>query len=117
MLFLPRVDTWWDVTTETFQATLNSALSSLLPSTPLLVLATAECQWEELPSRLKDIFADVGSQSFTLTVPSVDQRMRFFYNVLMEKPFQHPPSRPKLLSGEGGGRPLRSSVSVYSAVA
>ncbi len=100
ILFLPRLDSWWEVTSETFQVTLFSSLSSLLPSTPLLILATAECPWEELPAKLKEVFADVGSQTFSVLPPSLDQRKQFFYDVLLEKPFHPPPSRPKLVSGE-----------------
>lgn len=98
ILFLPRLDSWWHVTTDTFQATLLSALSSLLPSTPLLILATAECLWEELPAKLREVFGDVGSQTFTVLPPSLEQRKQFFYEVLLEKPFLPPPSKPKPLT-------------------
>ncbi len=99
ILFLPRLDSWWEVTSETFQMTLLSSLTSLLPSTPLLVLATAECLWEELPPKLKEVFPDTGSQAFNVVPPTLDQRKLFFYEVLLEKPFLPPPSKPKLLSG------------------
>lgn len=100
ILYLPRLDSWWDVTSETLQMTLLSLLSSLPPSTPLLVLATAECLWEELPPRLREVFADSAAQSFTVAAPSLEQRKQFFYEVLLEKPFQPPPPKPVMLSGE-----------------
>ena len=100
ILYLPRLDAWWGVTSETFQMTLISSLSSLLPSAPLLVLATAACQWEELPDRLREVFPDAGSQSFAVVPPSLEQRKLFFYEVLLEKPFLPPPPKPKLLSGK-----------------
>ncbi len=100
ILYLPRLDSWWGVTSDTFQMTLLSFLSSLLPSTPMLVLATAECSWQDLPSQLQEVFPDAGSQSFSVEPPSLEQRKVFFYEVLLEKPFLPPPPKPKLLSGE-----------------
>ena len=99
ILFLPRLDSWWDVTPETFQMTFLSCLSSLPPSTPLLVLATAECPWQQLPERLRSVFMDTGSRFFTVRGPSLNQRKKFFYKVLLEKPFQPPPPKPLPLSG------------------
>ena len=59
IFYLPRIDTWWDVTTETFQSTLTSSLISLPPSTSLIVVATAECTWQELSPSLKQLFSSV----------------------------------------------------------
>ena len=62
IVYLPRVDSWWDVTTETFQATFTSSLLSLPSSTSLVVIATAECPWSELCPSLKELFSFVSSK-------------------------------------------------------
>ena len=62
IVYLPRVDSWWGVTTETFQATFTSSLLSLPPSTSLVVIATAECPWNELCPSLKKLFSFVSSR-------------------------------------------------------
>ena len=59
VLYLPHVDSWWGVTTETFQATFTSSLLSLPPATSLVVVATAECTWDDLCPSLKTLFSFV----------------------------------------------------------
>ena len=59
VIFIPCISSWWDVTTETFQAMFLSTLLSLPSSTPLFVLATSECPWSELPSALREVFKGV----------------------------------------------------------
>ena len=59
VVFIPRISSWWGVTTEALQATFLAALLSLPSSTPLLVLATAEEKWAELPRPLRDVFRGV----------------------------------------------------------
>ena len=59
VVFIPRISSWWDVTTETFQAMFLSTLHSLPSSTPILMLATSECHWGELPAALREVFEGV----------------------------------------------------------
>ena len=68
VLYLPRLNSWWSVTTETFQATFTSCLLSLPPSTSLIVIATAECPWNDLPSSLKRLFDMVSIYQYILVV-------------------------------------------------
>jgi len=100
LLYLPRVDCWWNVTSETFQVTLISSLSSLPPSTPLFILATTECMWEELPDKLRALFGNTDTHSYMVLPPDLNQRNQLFYDVLLEKPLQPPPHTPRFLSGE-----------------
>lgn len=91
------------MTSATVQVTLLASLSSLPPSTPLFILGTAECKWEELPGDLRDVFGDASSHSFMLPTPSLVQRKQFFYDILLVKPLQAPPPVPTLLSGRRVG--------------
>ena len=59
VVFIPRISSWWDVTTETFQAMFLSTLHSLPSSTPILMLATSECPWGQLPAALREVFEGV----------------------------------------------------------
>ena len=59
IVYLPRINSWWEVTPETFRATLFSVVYSLPPTTPLLVLATAECPFNKLPVAIKELFKQV----------------------------------------------------------
>ena len=51
-VIIPQISSWWDVTTETFQAMFLSTLHSL-PSSTAIMLATSECPWGELPAALR----------------------------------------------------------------
>jgi len=95
VIFIPRISSWWDVTTETFQAMFLSTLLSLPSSTPLLVLATSECPWSELPSALREVFKGGSNELFVARRPSLEQRQLFFFPVLLTKPTQPPPPRPR----------------------
>ena len=44
------MDLWWDLVNETVQRTLNSLVSRLKPSDPLLLLATSSTPYRDLPS-------------------------------------------------------------------
>ena len=59
IVYVPRISSWWDIVPGTFHATFLSILYSLPTDTPLLVLATAECPWTDLPPLLKDLFREV----------------------------------------------------------
>ena len=59
VVFIPRISSWWDVTTEAFQAMFLSTLHSLPSSTAILMLATSECPWGELPAALREVFEGV----------------------------------------------------------
>lgn len=49
ILYIPHIGNWWDVVAETLKATFISLLQDLEPTTPVLLLATAEIQHSELP--------------------------------------------------------------------
>ena len=59
VLYLPLVASWWGVAADTVRATFLSCLLSLPPSSPVLLLATAECPWTELHHTLRDVFCEV----------------------------------------------------------
>ena len=42
MLYIPRVDAWWSMTSDTFRATFTYCILSLPSFCPLLILCTAE---------------------------------------------------------------------------
>ena len=60
-VIIPLISSWWDVTTETFQAMFLSTLHSL-PSSTTIMLATSECPWGELPAALREMFEGVRNE-------------------------------------------------------
>ena len=80
IIYLPRVDTWWDVTTETFRATFTSSLLSLPPSTSLVVMATAECPWRQLCPSLKCLFSLVSCVCVVFVNVNVRVCVRYYTN-------------------------------------
>ena len=128
IIYIPRINNWWDVTSETFHATLLSLILSLPPTTPLFLLTTAECHYHNLPAILQEVFREVisqfdsnlnslnfgcvsrfvihfllfyyqNSEAFTLSFPTLDERRRFFHNLLLKRTIEPPPRKPKPLSG------------------
>ena len=123
IVYLPRVDTWWDVTSDTFKSALLSAAISLPSHTPVLLLATSEClpgltlknsiflsptllnvvfvsSPENLPLSLQQVFPPVVGVCYQTLLPSAEDRNSFFSDVLLHKALQPPPHRPRPTNGK-----------------
>jgi SpoVK/Ycf46/Vps4 family AAA+-type ATPase len=52
VLYIPKLDIWWNLVPQTVQALLVSRLAGLEPFTPLLLLATSNSPFDELPEEV-----------------------------------------------------------------
>ena len=59
IIYIPRMGSWWEVTTDTFRETFLALVHALPSSSPVLILATSEQPVDQLPDDLKELFSGV----------------------------------------------------------
>lgn len=52
IIYIPTLDKWWELVTEAVRVILISQMSQLNPNTPILLLATADKLYKELPDEV-----------------------------------------------------------------
>ena len=77
ILYLPHIRLWWESANATLRATLLTLLDDIPPNLPVMLLATADCERNELDEELAEAFA--GEQrSYALTKPKDAERKEYF---------------------------------------
>ena len=76
VLYLPRLDTWWEAAGPMLRATLCLLLDDIPADLPVLVLATSDVEHGQLPTELAALFA--GDFVHTLGPPGQQERLLFW---------------------------------------
>ncbi|KAJ8925460.1 hypothetical protein NQ315_009294 [Exocentrus adspersus] len=98
IVYIPSIDQWWELVSETVRAILITQLTQLDPNIPILFLATADKLYSQLPSELKDIFSFYRNEVMEVTVPNAEMRKLFYKPLVIDsslKPSRQPRERPK----------------------
>lgn len=92
IIFIPNIDTWFDVMTHSAKATLSGLLRNLRSNEKILLLGIAERSFEELDTEVKMTLGFLSEMNnMTLTNPSMKARKKFFESVekaLLMKPYE-----------------------------
>eukprot|EP00178_Gracilaria_changii_P024856 TRINITY_DN753_c0_g1_i1.p1 TRINITY_DN753_c0_g1~~TRINITY_DN753_c0_g1_i1.p1 ORF type:complete len:1500 (+),score=256.56 TRINITY_DN753_c0_g1_i1:3904-8403(+) len=80
ILYLPHMQLWWESASESLQTTLIIALKDIPSDLPMLVLATAEKQLQDLPQELTELFGEV----VELGAPSEQHRRDLFAPLIQQ---------------------------------
>lgn len=74
VIYIPTIEKWWSLVSETVRAIFLSSLSQLDPNIPILFLATADIQYKHLPepvsTKRNTFYVYVKSNIFVLKVSS-----------------------------------------------
>ncbi|EDV23128.1 uncharacterized protein TRIADDRAFT_58090 [Trichoplax adhaerens] len=83
VLFLPRIETWWSVASDSLRATICGLLCDLQPSLPILLLATSDCEnfTGSLPTILRELQITKDA-CFHINSPDYYARYLYFKEVL-----------------------------------
>lgn len=82
IVYIPAIDKWWLLVSETLRAIFKSQLSSLDPNIPILFLATSETVYDSLPTEIQRLFSHYRKEVLELTPPTSELR-RFFFKPLI----------------------------------
>lgn len=92
IIFIPNIDTWFDVMTYSAKATLSGLLRNLRSNEKILLLGIAERSFDELSTEVKMTLGFLNEMNnMTLTNPSMKARRVFFESVehaLLMKPYE-----------------------------
>ncbi|CAG9830242.1 unnamed protein product [Diabrotica balteata] len=98
IVYIPNIDTWWSLVSDTVRAIFNSQLTSLEPNIPLLFLATADNSYESLPEEVQKLFSYYRKEVIEVAAPTADLRRLFYKPLIIEsslKPVKNARELPK----------------------
>ncbi|XP_072379827.1 ATPase family AAA domain-containing protein 2-like isoform X1 [Diabrotica undecimpunctata] len=98
IVYIPNIDTWWSLVSDTVRAIFNSQLTSLEPNIPILFLATAENLYESLPEEVQKLFSYYRKEVIEVEAPTADLRRLFYKPLIIDsslKPVKNARELPK----------------------
>ncbi|XP_066590980.1 ATPase family AAA domain-containing protein 2-like isoform X2 [Prorops nasuta] len=90
IIYIRSVDQWWELVPETVKAVFLCRIASLDPSLPILILATSDTKYEELPHQIKNLFSVFRGEVYSMKKPTADQRSIFFRPIFMIQSIKPP---------------------------
>ncbi|XP_047120172.1 ATPase family AAA domain-containing protein 2-like [Schistocerca piceifrons] len=95
VIYVPGISQWWSLVAETLQAVFLSNLRLLNPSIPILLLATSDVPYKNLPHQVKELFSDYRGEVIKVGKPNAAKRRAFFAPIFTVVPLRHPKPRRK----------------------
>ena len=86
VIYIPRMASWWEVTTDTFKETFLALIHALPSSSPVLILATSEQSVEQLPDDLKVLFSAVSNPYLNLCISHTHTHVHTHINACFVRP-------------------------------
>nr|XP_046154722.1 ATPase family AAA domain-containing protein 2B isoform X2 [Oncorhynchus gorbuscha] len=83
VVFMPHICDWWDSVSDTVKNTFLSLLQDVPSFTPLLILATTETCYTQLPQEVQLMFQRTYGEVVSLSPPGEEDRRRFFTDLLL----------------------------------
>ncbi|XP_063905378.1 ATPase family AAA domain-containing protein 2-like [Zophobas morio] len=93
VIYIPNIDNWWSLVSETVKSILDAQLSQLDPNIPILLLATADTTYDNLPDEIQNIFSRYRKEVYQLDLPNDCNREAFFKPLLIDTCLKSP--RPR----------------------
>ncbi|KAK2577983.1 hypothetical protein KPH14_008415 [Odynerus spinipes] len=90
IIYIRSIDQWWPLVPETVKAVFLCRIAALDPSLPILILATSDETYQELPVQLKNLFSELRGEVYTLKIPNSEQRSKFFKPIFMLQSLRQP---------------------------
>ncbi|XP_066532155.1 ATPase family AAA domain-containing protein 2B [Hoplias malabaricus] len=95
VIYMPHVSDWWEAISDTVKSTFLTLLQDVPSFTPVLILATAENIYQQLPEEIKCIFSCSYGEVVCLTTPGEEDRTKFFSELLLVQAARPPPRQRK----------------------
>jgi len=90
VLYLPHFQLWWETAPPSLRSTLWMLLADLPSSVPLLLLASADCDADDLDAEALNIFSSLPNSCYQLSLPTDSERREFFKD-LVDSAARQPP--------------------------
>ncbi|XP_051574351.1 ATPase family AAA domain-containing protein 2-like isoform X2 [Myxocyprinus asiaticus] len=93
ILYIPHIQLWWDTVSSTLKATFMSLLQGIPSFCPCLLLATCSFPYQTLCSEVQDLFHVEYGEVFDVPLPSREERLRFFEDLILNQAAKAPASK------------------------
>lgn len=90
IIYIRSIDQWWPLVPETVKAVFLFRLAAIDTPTPILILATSESQYDDLPEQLKSLFSEFRSEVYNIKKPSDEQRTEFYKPIFLTQSLKAP---------------------------
>ncbi|PIK51423.1 putative ATPase family AAA domain-containing protein 2 [Apostichopus japonicus] len=95
IIYMPHIVQWWQASGYTVKATFLTLLQDLPPTSPILLLATADCAAHDIPQEVTDLFTSF-REMYNMRNPTADERREFFTELLLVNAVKPPPKRKQI---------------------
>ncbi|XP_076748821.1 ATPase family AAA domain-containing protein 2B-like isoform X1 [Xylocopa sonorina] len=90
IIYIRSIDQWWPLVPETVKAVFLCRIAALDPSLPILILATSDRTYQDLPNQLQNLFSELRSEVYYMKTPTAEQRSKFFRPIFMVQSLRPP---------------------------
>uniref|UniRef100_A0A8C4ULJ4 ATPase family AAA domain-containing protein 2 n=1 Tax=Falco tinnunculus TaxID=100819 RepID=A0A8C4ULJ4_FALTI len=95
IIYIPNIHLWWEAVGATLKATFTTLLQNIPAFAPVLLLATSDVFYADLPEEVKELFVKEFEQVFNICLPDQDERRKFFEDLIMNQAAKPPASKNK----------------------
>ena len=89
IIYLPYLDRWFEVSSDSVKATFLTLLEDLNPSTPVFLLATTHTPVHLLDPSASNLFSTYRGEVFTVSNPSKEERQDYFKPLFYTQMVKH----------------------------
>ncbi|TGZ56172.1 ATPase family AAA domain-containing protein 2 [Temnothorax longispinosus] len=89
-IYIRSINQWWPLVPETVKAVFLCRIAALDPSLPILILATSDATYQDLPNQLKSLFSELRGEVYSMKTPTTEQRMKFFRPIFIVQSLRQP---------------------------
>ncbi|XP_047347305.1 ATPase family AAA domain-containing protein 2-like isoform X1 [Vespa velutina] len=90
IIYIRSIDQWWPLVPETVKAVFLCRIAALDTSLPILILATSDETYQDLPMQLKNLFSELRGEVYTMKIPNSEQRSKFFKPIFTVQSLRQP---------------------------
>lgn len=94
IIYIPNIDLLWRLLSDTTLAIFVAQLIQLDPNSPILILATADSLYEDIPDQITNLFSRYRNEVYEIQVPDEDRRRNFFKPLIVDACLK-PPKIPR----------------------
>ncbi|XP_015179845.1 PREDICTED: ATPase family AAA domain-containing protein 2-like isoform X1 [Polistes dominula] len=93
IIYIRSIDQWWPLVPETVKAVFLCRIAALDTSLPILILATSDETYQDLPMKLQNLFSELRGEVYTMKIPNSEQRSKFFKPIFMIQSLKQPQTK------------------------
>ncbi|XP_053322453.1 ATPase family AAA domain-containing protein 2 [Spea bombifrons] len=97
IVYVPHIHLWWETVSYTLKATFISLLHNIPSFSPILLLATCDMDYCDLPQEIQHLFVEDYGEVFQVQPPRKNERKAFFSDLILNQPTKPPVSKKKAM--------------------